>query len=85
MSLNQRIATPEERRYIVALATIARRYDFITATLVAGQDRWKARLVDLAAPSPGSARSMATGTGDIALLTARAASARRPRHYPSND
>jgi demethylmenaquinone methyltransferase/2-methoxy-6-polyprenyl-1,4-benzoquinol methylase len=72
--LNQRIATPEgKRRYVRSLfATIADRYDFITAALSYGQDRrWKARLVDLAAPSPGQrALDLATGTGDIAFALA---------------
>jgi demethylmenaquinone methyltransferase/2-methoxy-6-polyprenyl-1,4-benzoquinol methylase len=74
VSLNQRIATPEgKRRYVRSLfATIADRYDFITAALSYGQDRrWKARLVDLAAPSPGQrALDLATGTGDIAFALA---------------
>ncbi len=78
MSLRDRIATPEgKRRYVRALfATIADRYDFITVALSYGQDRrWKRRLIDLAAPAPGSrALDLATGTGDIALgLAARGA------------
>jgi demethylmenaquinone methyltransferase / 2-methoxy-6-polyprenyl-1,4-benzoquinol methylase len=71
MSLRDRIATPEgKRRYVRALfATIADRYDFITVALSYGQDRrWKRRLIDLAAPRPGSrALDLATGTGDIAF------------------
>ena len=71
MSLRDRIATPEgKRRYVRALfATIADRYDFITVALSYGQDRrWKRRLIDLAAPGPGSrALDLATGTGDIAF------------------
>src|SRR4029077_1085242 len=57
-------------------ATIADRYDFITVALSYGQDRrWKRRLIDLAAPRPGSrALDLATGTGDIAFgLAARGA------------
>ena len=78
VSLNQRIATPEgKRRYVRSLfATIADRYDFITAALSYGQDRrWKARLIDMAAPLPGMrALDLATGTGDIAFaLAARGA------------
>ena len=71
MSLRDRIATPEgKRRYVRTLfATIADRYDFITIALSYGQDRrWKRRLIDLAAPGPGSrALDLATGTGDIAF------------------
>jgi demethylmenaquinone methyltransferase / 2-methoxy-6-polyprenyl-1,4-benzoquinol methylase len=74
VSLNQRIATPEgKRRYVRSLfATIADRYDFITAALSYGQDRrWKARLVDMAAPVAGMcALDLATGTGDIAFALA---------------
>src|SRR5439155_76677 len=73
-----RIATPDgKRRYVRLLfATIADRYDFITRALSYGQDqRWKRRLVDLAAPRPGArALDLATGTGDIAFaLAARGA------------
>lgn len=74
VSLNQRIATPEGKRRFVrsVFATIADRYDFITVALSYGQDRrWKARLVDLAAPSAGDrALDLATGTGDIAFALA---------------
>src|SRR5262249_11922529 len=78
MSLRDRIATPEgKRRYVRTLfATIADRYDLITAALSYGQDRrWKRRLIDLAAPQPGArALDLATGTGDIAFgLAARGA------------
>lgn len=78
MRLADRIATPEgKRRYVRSLfATIADRYDFITAALSYGQDRrWKQRLVDLAASAPGArALDLATGTGDIAFaLAARGA------------
>jgi ubiquinone/menaquinone biosynthesis methyltransferase len=50
-------------------ATIADRYDLITRLLSYGQDRrWKRRLVDMAAASPGMhALDVACGTGDIAF------------------
>jgi demethylmenaquinone methyltransferase/2-methoxy-6-polyprenyl-1,4-benzoquinol methylase len=71
MSLRDRIATPDGKRRLVRaiFATIADRYDFITVVLSYGQDRrWKRRLIDLAAPQPGSrALDLATGTGDLAL------------------
>ncbi|MBZ5556663.1 MAG: ubiquinone/menaquinone biosynthesis methyltransferase [Acidobacteriia bacterium] len=74
MSLGQEIATPDgKRRYVRALfATIADRYDFITVVLSYGQDRrWKRRLIDLAAPRPGTrVLDLATGTGDIAFAAA---------------
>ena len=74
MSLRERIATPDGKRRLVRaiFATIADRYDFITVVLSYGQDRrWKRRLIDLAAPQPGSrALDLATGTGDIALALA---------------
>jgi demethylmenaquinone methyltransferase / 2-methoxy-6-polyprenyl-1,4-benzoquinol methylase len=78
MPLRDEIATPDgKRRYVRRLfATIADRYDFITVVLSYGQDRrWKRRLVDLAAPHPGTrALDLATGTGDIAFaLAARGA------------
>src|SRR5262245_2829549 len=72
MLLRDRIATPDgKRRHVRTLfATIADRYDLITRILSYGQDRrWKARLVDLAAPRSGMvALDLATGTGDIAFL-----------------
>ena len=72
--LRDRIATPEgKREYVRTLfATIADRYDFITVALSYGRDRaWKARLVDLAAPSVRTrALDLATGTGDIAFAVA---------------
>lgn len=72
MSVTARIATPDgKRQYVRKLfATIADRYDFITAFLSYGQDRrWKQRLVGLATPSSGMlALDLATGTGDIAFL-----------------
>ena len=71
MSVQDRIATPEQkRRYVRTLfATIADRYDLITVVLSYGRDRgWKRRLVELAAPSPQArALDLATGTGDIAF------------------
>ena len=55
-------------------ATIAGRYDLITRLLSFGLDqRWKARLVTLAAPVPGMrALDLASGTGDIASAFAEA-------------
>jgi demethylmenaquinone methyltransferase/2-methoxy-6-polyprenyl-1,4-benzoquinol methylase len=71
MSLRHTISTPEgKRRYVRTLfATIADRYDFITVALSYGQDqRWKRRVIALAAPRPGvRALDLATGTGDIAF------------------
>jgi ubiquinone/menaquinone biosynthesis methyltransferase len=54
-------------------ATIADRYDLITRLLSYGQDRrWKRRLVEMAAASPGMhALDVACGTGDIAFGVAR--------------
>ena len=76
MPLSDAIATPGgKRRYVRRLfATIADRYDLITVLLSYGQDqRWKKRLVDLAAPAPGvRALDLATGTGDIAFRLADA-------------
>jgi demethylmenaquinone methyltransferase/2-methoxy-6-polyprenyl-1,4-benzoquinol methylase len=75
MSLQDQIATPDsKRRHVRALfATIADRYDLITVLLSYGRDRhWKARVIRLAAPAPGSrALDLATGTGDIAFALAR--------------
>ena len=78
MPLGDLIATPEgKRRYVRTLfATIADRYDFITVVLSYGRDqRWKRRVIDLAAPSPAMrAADLATGTGDLAFaLAARGA------------
>jgi demethylmenaquinone methyltransferase/2-methoxy-6-polyprenyl-1,4-benzoquinol methylase len=70
-SLSERIATPEgKRRHVRTLfATIADRYDLTTVLLSYGRDRvWKRRLVDRAAPPPGSrVLDLATGTGDLAF------------------
>jgi demethylmenaquinone methyltransferase/2-methoxy-6-polyprenyl-1,4-benzoquinol methylase len=78
MSLRDRIATAEGKRQVVRaiFATIADRYDLITVILSYGQDqRWKRRLIDLAAPAADvRALDLATGTGDLAFaLTARGA------------
>ena len=78
MPLRDRIATPDgKRRYVRKLfSTIADRYDFITVVLSYGRDqRWKRRVIDLAAPSPAMrAADLATGTGDLAFaLAARGA------------
>jgi demethylmenaquinone methyltransferase/2-methoxy-6-polyprenyl-1,4-benzoquinol methylase len=74
LSLHDRIATPDgKRRYVRALfATIADRYDFITVALSYGQDqRWKRRVIALAAPRPGlRVLDLATGTGDLAFAAA---------------
>src|SRR5688500_14378052 len=73
--LRTRIATAEgKQRYVRTLcATIADRYDLITVLLSYGQDqRWKRRLVDLAAPAPGMrVLDLATGTGDLAYSFTR--------------
>jgi demethylmenaquinone methyltransferase / 2-methoxy-6-polyprenyl-1,4-benzoquinol methylase len=74
MSLRERIATADGKRRLVRaiFATIADRYDFITVVLSYGQDqRWKRRLIDLAAAHPGArALDLATGTGDLAFALA---------------
>ena len=74
MSLDSAFETPQaKRQYVRTLfATIADRYDFITAVLSYGQDaRWKAKLVSLAAVRPGErALDLAAGTGDIAFAVA---------------
>src|SRR2546425_5735176 len=77
-NLREEIGSPPgKRRYVRTLfATIADRYDFITVVLSYGRDRrWKRRVIDLAAPSPGMhAADLATGTGDLAFaLAARGA------------
>ncbi len=78
MTLRTTISTPEgKRRYVRRLfATIADRYDFITAFLSCGRDRaWKAQLAELAGVGPGArVIDLACGTGDIAFaLAARGA------------
>ncbi|MEO7134110.1 MAG: ubiquinone/menaquinone biosynthesis methyltransferase [Vicinamibacterales bacterium] len=74
MSLNAAFDSAEsKRRYVRKLfATIADRYDLITAVLSYGQDaRWKARLVSIAAVRNGErALDLAAGTGDIAFAVA---------------
>jgi ubiquinone/menaquinone biosynthesis methyltransferase len=66
--------TPQsKRRYVRNLfATIADRYDLITALLSYGQDaRWKRRLVLMAQVRPGErALDLAAGTGDITFAVA---------------
>lgn len=60
-------------RYVRELfATVADRYDLITAVLSYGQDaRWKAKLASLANVTPGQrALDLAAGTGDIAFAIA---------------
>jgi len=74
VSLDAAFDSPEsKRRYVRALfATIADRYDLITAILSYGQDaRWKAKLAALANVRPGErALDLAAGTGDIAFAIA---------------
>jgi ubiquinone/menaquinone biosynthesis methyltransferase len=64
-------ASPEaKRRYVRRLfATIADRYDLITAVLSYGQDaRWKRTLIARAALQPGErVLDLACGTGDLAF------------------
>ncbi len=74
MSLKTAFETPDaKRRHVRNLfATIADRYDLITAVLSYGQDaRWKARLVAMAGARGGErALDLAAGTGDIAFAIA---------------
>ncbi len=74
MSLRTAFDTPDRKRaHTRALfATIADRYDLITAVLSYGQDaRWKKRLVRMAGVRPGErALDLACGTGDIAFAVA---------------
>ena len=74
MSLDSAFDTPQaKRQYVRALfATIADRYDLITAVLSYGQDaRWKKKLVSVADIRPGErALDLAAGTGDIAFAVA---------------
>lgn len=69
--LTDAFATPDEkRRYNRRMfATIAPRYDLITRLLSMGGDqRWKQRLIDLAAITPGQhVLDLACGTGDLAF------------------
>ena len=79
MTLRDELSTPEGKgRYARRLfATIADRYDFITAALSYGQDRrWKRRVIAFAALSPDdTVLDLASGTGDLAQA-ARASAAR---------
>jgi len=74
MSLRKTIATPSGKAPFVRslFATIADRYDLITVLLSYGQDqRWKRRLIDLAAPLPGRrVLDLACGTGDLSFAAA---------------
>ena len=74
MSLDDAFASPDaKRRYVGRLfATIADRYDLITAVLSYGQDaRWKKTLVSMADVRKGErALDLAAGTGDIAFAVA---------------
>jgi demethylmenaquinone methyltransferase/2-methoxy-6-polyprenyl-1,4-benzoquinol methylase len=69
LSLRSTISSPEgKRRYVRRLfATIADRYDFITAFLSYAQDRrWKQRLIRLAALGRSDrVLDLACGTGDL--------------------
>jgi demethylmenaquinone methyltransferase/2-methoxy-6-polyprenyl-1,4-benzoquinol methylase len=79
MSLDAAMATRDgKRRYVRRLfAVVADRYDLITVVLSYGMDRrWKRRLVRLASPRAGMrVLDLATGTGDIAFMAARAGAA----------
>jgi len=74
MSLHTAFDDPAGKRAHVRglFATIADRYDLITAVLSYGLDaRWKRRLIDLAHVRRGErALDLACGTGDIALAAA---------------
>ena len=74
MSLRTAFDTPDRKRaHARALfATIADRYDLITAVLSYGQDaRWKKTLIDLAQVRRGErALDLACGTGDLAFAAA---------------
>ena len=74
MSLDSAFESPQTKRTYVRklFATIADRYDLITAVLSYGQDaRWKAKLVSLADVRAASARWIwRAGTGDIAFAVA---------------
>ena len=73
-SLKTAFDSPETKRQHVRtlFATIADRYDLITAVLSYGQDaRWKKKLVAIADIRPGErALDLAAGTGDIAFAVA---------------
>ena len=74
MSLKAAFDTPQSKRqYVRSLfATIADRYDLITAVLSYGQDaKWKKKLVAIADVKQGErALDLAAGTGDIAFAVA---------------
>lgn len=74
MSLDSAFESPQAKRtYVRTLfATIADRYDLITAVLSYGQDaRWKRKLAAIADVKPGErALDLAAGTGDIAFAIA---------------
>lgn len=73
-SLDAAFDTPDaKRRHVRRLfATIADRYDLITALLSFGRDRvWKRRLIDLSGAAKGErVLDLACGTGDIAFEAA---------------
>jgi demethylmenaquinone methyltransferase/2-methoxy-6-polyprenyl-1,4-benzoquinol methylase len=72
--LESAFATPQSKRHYVRtlFATIADRYDLITAVLSYGQDaRWKRQLIARADVRAGErALDLAAGTGDIAFAVA---------------
>jgi demethylmenaquinone methyltransferase/2-methoxy-6-polyprenyl-1,4-benzoquinol methylase len=74
VSLESAFESPQAKRTYVRklFATIADRYDLITAVLSYGQDkRWKATLVSIADVRRGErALDLAAGTGDIAFAVA---------------
>lgn len=76
MRLEDSFSAPDtKRRYVRRLfATIADRYDLITRVLSFGLDqRWKRRLLRMAAVHPGvRVLDLACGTGDLALAAASA-------------
>jgi len=72
VSLRAALATPDGKRQYTrrVFATIADRYDLITALLSFGMDQaWKRRLIDLARlQTHDHVLDLATGTGDLAYL-----------------
>ena len=74
MRLSTAFTSPDhKRRYVRSLfATIADRYDFITAFLSFGRDRaWKRRLIREAGLAPDErVLDLACGTGDLSFLAA---------------
>lgn len=74
MALGNAFDSPESKRQYVRklFATIADRYDLITAVLSYGQDaKWKKKLVAIADVKKGErALDLAAGTGDIAFAVA---------------